>query len=1101
MPWKPPVLKDLSKCNSKVSRKVWETYIIGKNGLYWSIILSYLIPSAHSQSHGDFAKRLKNLTGDSIGCFTVMDNLKHFNPFHKKHAFYFGTHMRRVLRKFKKNVNRNMNFRPAGANTVDLTLAAAAEMLNCFIEVYHAESTEIQKSDVFSPEAQSVSFDVNPDTLIIFHRPKTHFRSGENYTFGFGLLDGIIRHQGVLDIYWGTVHLHLYGWLLGVSLIKDNGEMVRKAFMIWENFLVLLLQSDIKSVIPKIYKFKSLLELLKDYGYNTNPLVKGRDGFSAFHLCLSLPDPQYLNLLYNYVSTNFYQSGVSCRKPGDETLLALNDLKRVFSRIPEKMSPLTEIAAYRHREISRFNVYQINVVKILKDQQKSADDTVLAILKEYIKYFSSCDERIHFENYIKFGDYYEKLDNYTCILILDRLAFLKNKAYFDLVQPLFLMMMSNNYFPRKEHDHDGGTPLGCKGCAHRVIPLKYRMNFLKVLKEVCNQVRTVSGGNIASPADMILRSVQSIPKDEFILSRLKTSLEAAINVQVNDTKSVQKIFRTIQVLGEVFATSINENFVSGFLLSAHIPLEIEQALRDIRNDISHYKANAIQGRLNLEMCIDLFQKIQDELKLIYQVLTPVFSCQRFKMKEFIIQSATPHFQISEDEIKNISIDREIWCTTQWDQFKTFAVNVFRFFEKVLNKSFPKMNGSENYFEKIKRLQDGIDALNFVFSFKITFDDAMVTKNLTDARAKLQKIIKILKLREPTCHDIKYLKVVFKKYVLLLKDIFSLEVTDASSDVKCENLIHLKNHLKNYNVFVGDENLEIRKLISEFLKPSFEATVKLKTALRNSQKPPNLDQVLQQTYLSNKNRKIIKATFLSNPSENLKILESYSYDSMDKALGKELETSKKLLEMLTKEEYKKALLQHSSTFERSLEIKFLKLVNQKMEFLIKRIYLIDNILFGPNCKNVRLDIMMPFPSLYHQYEQKLDVKSSLEMLLFDCMNIMDKRKDLSDLYTKMNNMFAGVDLRNILSHGNILVDTLGILLDPGDFLSELDAKMLELIEDQETLRALSDFWMEHKPNTTEDLKKLIKIHNQSENVADIIKCHRWESYAVILPTRQ
>ncbi|KAF8770397.1 hypothetical protein HNY73_017935 [Argiope bruennichi] len=1105
MPLQSPVIRDLSLWNSRVSNSVWEIYTPDKNSLYWSILISYLIPSVHSKNPVDFAKRLKNLKDDSLESQSLMGKLENFNPFKKKHAFHFGDNMAVVMQKFKKRINQRTNFRPSGVNVDDLKLAAASEMLNCFIEVYRLDSTGIQKKETFSPRAQSIVSSSNLSTIIIFYHPETQLKNRVKDTFGFGMVFEIaqpLREKALTFI------------LRKDNFLKENNIKIQQVVRNSENFLISLLKSDVKDAILRIYKSPYILAKLQNAGYNTNPLVKGNEGLSAFYFSMQLMDTQYLNILYSYVSNNFFKPGESCRKPNEEILKKLSDLKCAFETDfgnSTAFSLLPPFVVQRYTEILKFNKYQTKVAKIMKDnQQNNIEDTILAIFKEYTDYFLyPSDAHNEFENYLKFSYYYESLDSYTCLLLFDSLLLVKRKAYSDLVEPLFLMMMSNNYFPQKLHNHDSGTLLGCKGCAHRAIPFKYRTNFFKVLKKVLNKIETGPEGAIASPVDMILRSIQSIPKDEFLLERLKTSLKTAINVEVNDTKNVLTIFRTLQVLGEVIATSTNENFVSGFLLSAHIPYDLELALMDIRNDISHYKANVIQGRLNLETRIGLFQKIQDELKLIYQTLEPVFSCQQFKMKEYIIQSASPLFYVSNEELKNIAVDRETWSKTNRDQFKSYTVNVFRLFERVLKKSFPKMNDPKKYFQRIKRLQDGAKALNFVFSFKVKFVDPMTIQHLIDAGDELQNIITSLEKSEPTDQDIAKLQGNFLKYKSLLKQVFNLDVNDANSELKCENLIHLKENLRDFNVFEKAENLKIRKIILDFLEPSFQATMKLETALRNSQTLPDLDQVLDQTYLPNKKRKKIKVTFLSEPTQNLKILEDFSYNSKDKALGKEHETTQKLVEMLAKEEYKKVLLQLSSTFEKSLENKFLKLVNQKIEFLIKKINLIENILIDEEddirdlVKWGRSDEIKDYNKflMRQRYVMELDVKSSLEMLLFDCMNIMDKRKDLVDIYTKMDNMFAGVDLRNILSHGNILIDTLGTLLDPDDLPSEIIIKMLELIDDKKALKALSDLWIKKKPMTTEELERLIKNQNECQNPNDVINCPRWKSYAVFLPTRQ
>ncbi|GBO17523.1 hypothetical protein AVEN_43108-1, partial [Araneus ventricosus] len=82
---------------------------------------------------------------------------------------------------------------------------------------------------------------------------------------------------------------------------------------------------------------------------------------------------------------------------------------------------------------------------------------------------------------------------------------------------------------------------------------------------------------------------------------------------------------------------------------------------------------------------------------------------------------------------------------------------------------------------------------------------------------------------------------------------------------------------------------------------------------------------------------------SNPNKSRRILDTYTYKNMEQALGEEHQTLKKMLEMLTKQEYGSALLRHSNSFEKTTEIKFLKLMNQTMEFLTGRINFIERIL--------------------------------------------------------------------------------------------------------------------------------------------------------------
>ncbi|GBN49739.1 hypothetical protein AVEN_67636-1 [Araneus ventricosus] len=129
-------------------------------------------------------------------------------------------------------------------------------------------------------------------------------------------------------------------------------------------------------------------------------------------------------------------------------------------------------------------------------------------------------------------------------------------------------------------------------------------------------------------------------------------------------------------------------------------------------------------------------------------------------------------------------------------------------------------------------------------------------------------------------------------------------------------------------------------------------------------------------------------------------------------------------MLTKEEYGSALLRHSNSFEKTTEIKFLKLMDQRMEFLIERINFIERILIDDDDKIKGLmewtqnqEMKQQSICLMRQrFLMELDVKLTLEMALFDCLDIIADREDLSDLSMKTNNFVTGINLRNVLAHG-------------------------------------------------------------------------------------
>lgn len=1118
MPLQPPVFQDLSSWRTRepigdpaFSNSIWEIYTPEKNSLYWSIMLAYLIPSAHARNSEELKRRLKNLIGNEnesgniarssslkFNRSCVRDRLIRLNPFKKTHTFT-DENLVRTFQIFKKRLNRNTNVRPPGS-VENLKLEATSKMLSCFIRVYKIDPSGNKEFNLYPRNSRSSSQNESK-TITIFYHSNTQLRNREKDTFGFGMsveTANILREKALTFI------------LKKDKFLKMDSPFIKQIVGSDRNLPICVLNSDRKHVIPRIYKSPYILGKLSNAGYIMNPLAPGRDGLSAFYYCIGLSDSQYFNVLYSYAANNFQRSDESCRKPSEEILQSLRHLINTIDddyRKSNGFSSLGNVAIHRYYEITRFNKYQENVVKILKDgQQSGTHDVVLSILKEYSAFYFwnnlSNDENVQLEDYLNFGDYYETLDSFTCIVFFDNPSI----DFKSLVEPFLVTLLSNKYFPKINHIHNGDSSIHCKQCASRIIPFKHRMNLHQVLQNLLNNVRHTPTTKDAATADVIRNSIRNIPKDEFLIERLKMYLEYAIDVQLeqfdedgirlkkDNRKDALTIIRTLQVFGEVLQTSLL-NFISGFLLKAHLPSDLKTTLSEIRNRLSHYYANYIQGRLNLEIKTDELKRIQDELNSIYKFLEPVFVSQQFRMKEFLIHSQMEQFPNLKEELKKITIERRNWSERHLDEYKLFASNVVSFFKK--NWQLPLLGNDAEFKDKINLFKAGIQSIDSVFSF----NDILLPEHLIASR-ELQDCVADLERNGATDQNIAFMKNTFLKYEEVLKQIYNYEeINPNQPEMKFPNLKNFEITMRGYNIFSNSDNHKIRNNISQLLLPSFEATMKLEGALVRKQSLSDIDQILDQTLLTPKKRKQFKNNFTSNPDHCEKLLKDFSYSSETQALGQENATTETLLSMFTKDEYRNFLVS-AQFLEKSIETKVLKLMNQKVEFVIDRIQQIKNILMDEDDETRGLieygrseDVKKHIKFLMCQrYMMERDVRVSLDMLLFDCLNILN-RKDLDDIYKKTSNMFAGANLRDILSHGNIVIETIGSLLDPDDLPSEFISKMVELIEDEKIIRSLSELWMKNKPKTKNDLYLLI---NQDQNLSSIKKCSHWESYAIILP---
>ncbi|KAF8793444.1 hypothetical protein HNY73_004923 [Argiope bruennichi] len=132
-------------------------------------------------------------------------------------------------------------------------------------------------------------------------------------------------------------------------------------------------------------------------------------------------------------------------------------------------------------------------------------------------------------------------------------------------------------------------------------------------------------------------------------------------------------------------------------------------------------------------------------------------------------------------------------------------------------------------------------------------------------------------------------------------------------------------------------------------------------------------------------------------------------------------------------------------------------------------------------------------IVQRYFREPSFQASLEMLLFDCIAILKQNEDFKSFWLKDSFLFNGIDVRNVLAHGDPLLESVGDLLDPKDFASELVKKMLQLINDRDSIEALSDLWKKATesgviPENSPECCKLKEC---------IVRCERWKDYSKLL----
>ncbi|GBM37418.1 hypothetical protein AVEN_221560-1 [Araneus ventricosus] len=322
---------------------------------------------------------------------------------------------------------------------------------------------------------------------------------------------------------------------------------------------------------------------------------------------------------------------------------------------------------------------------------------------------------------------------------------------------------------------------------------------------------------------------------------------------------------------------------------------------------------------------------------------------------------------------------------------------------------------------------------------------------------------------------------------------------------------LYSDLNEYEIFSLEEKEKIKD-IYDFWRAHY-ANKPLKKILINDSEIADQDLVIKAIkdrlnilFASEDKRPLIDERISINFDNARKILRSIKQEQKIETWYKTPNDDTLNLD-LHKAEHLSVLLK--ITLPKSVKYKLIRILNQKVWFLINRIGHMKRLLIFEDVTICSLwnsdtwkhdkDEEKHLKSLMIQrYLIEKRVKASLETLLFDCMLIL-KCDDLDDLWKKTNNMFIGSNMIQILAHGNPLIEAAGSFLDPTDLASDFIGKILNLIEDEPVLRVLSELWLRKKICKLALFKDYI---SKAENILckAVKKCLKWEKYLELLPLK-
>ncbi|CAL1279910.1 unnamed protein product [Larinioides sclopetarius] len=469
--------------------------------------------------------------------------------------------------------------------------------------------------------------------------------------------------------------------LKGTRMFDDKEYIVQAVSCLSdysESFLISLIKSDFREIIPFIYESSDVLLKLYAAGFETDPKVKDSGGKSAFFHALKTEESHLVFLLYDHAANACLQAKASIRFPDSEIVKNLKSLKSHL-KLLEKDIESTKISQKSRclfAYLCRFNEFQIEICEHIniicikyygrKGKEYEASqrkETILAILKAYETYFNyvngelePCLDDIYlFKAYYEHKAYFDKLDFSSAVIFFDNLFLLKEKlilpntAYLDVESNFSLFIFFRKYLEQFENQKRFYF-------VSRWITFQERLSLQRDMcrfKEILEGTELSKKNIVRKLPDSAVRTLTNLPEiyGQFLIFRLQNYLNAAAEVTVKDLKSILVIERCLQVVGECFKESDFKSVQRILILG--LPTDFIRTLKQIRNRLSNIKSHELQYKYDLEQDKELFQGIQNELEKLKKLLLPVYSFHKYEMDQFLLNHSIRSIRKAQ-EINNLN---------------------------------------------------------------------------------------------------------------------------------------------------------------------------------------------------------------------------------------------------------------------------------------------------------------------------------------------------------------------------------------------------------------------------------------------------------------
>lgn len=1130
--------------------RTWEVGVPASNSFEWAVVLSHLT-SANLSNDEDFVNRLKDLTDDYEDAHAIRHCISSFNPFLNRYSCFYNKSLQNVVVKFKQRLLKSQQ----GPSDETQKFETACDLLKSQIKLVTVIENEDIEIRSFPKHVETPKENLRI-TLYLNSLPDLQ----NSYNFGLKKEQGNVLKKAAFNKILKEADVLKKRRKSLFLLYKENESFVTSVlksdckttipYLYRSPYIICKLVEAGFEMDPRVVDSDGFSSFYHAVTSGDESLVYTLHNY-AINAChqsnknFREPDELILCSLKKLVEV------INRDKQNSNDFEALDQDARLAAN---QLIRFNEFLIHMCENILQERKQSDCLITQEKWEASVRKDIILVILKTYDTFFSFHEKTVsvdHFSlltDYCSYNDYYKNLDYSAALYFFDNIFNLKerlllnNYEYSELESNFFLSVLSCKFFSReffkpnllshknsqyqKSFNDYRNTIISSneKARSLKIIPLLERLclrkeirKFIEILSEVPIDDTNVIYG---LPEAEIPKRLANLPevKDELVICRLMYYLETAMKQNVSSLKQSLIIERAVQVLGEFLINGRKNPRSLCFLLSLSLPESVFRLLKQTRNTLSHLEKFSFNSKIKAETDTSLFNGIKKDISKIYDTFKDIFDMQQLRLAEFLFRRGLLRMEemcTSEFESSEYLLDVLMQLKDEYNQLCEITSRPC--YSSTVFKNPNILTNLSNVIDEILRnddtwksdtIQENCDKILWLLRYILT----LLAKDCKDLNiAEIEELTKnseeILVCNSADTRE--KLEIFWIKYKILIGEVCQKTSNAPQVDPFGVSIETFKKRLRGFSFFSEAEQEEILSKIPQRVYDVINIRCDIEAMLeKREQLNPGQIKAIPNLFLTKNQIKLLKANYNSNVEEALEIVRSAINpveQLKDIFQGGCTTMTKKALEQMCK---RLKFPQDIKTELFSLILGEKKKANEnRLKSLLNRIKLLREILIEEsfniselwNKAKDRKTQQYAKYKIVQRFVRDPTVQASVEMLLADCMNLLGKKTDMETLWIKASSLFSGINLRNVLGHGNPTLETVGKLLDPNDLPSVLVEEMLGLIRDETVITAMYDLSLK----TKSEFGMFHSIMNNLDDAEDIeIKekirqCERWQRYSWLL----